>query len=442
MSDATWYTGDSLETLKTLPAESVDLVITSPPFLALRSYLPADDPNKHLEMGSEATPGLFVDALMRVVEECRRVLAPHGSLCLELGDTYASEGDGWPLPKSLSLIPETVRFTMVYGRNPHTGRETPQWRLRNVVRWVRPNPPVGALGDKYRPATSELMVFAQGAKRFFDLDAVRQPLKDPGAYVPRTNEGRKGHSRLGTGQWHDLGPYDASLSAGAPPLDWWEIPTQPYRGAHYATWPKRLLDIPIRSMVPEKVCRVCGKPSERIREHLGQRRFKAPLKPHAFGRELIAAMTDQGMTVGALADHLGVTEWMIRHYRAETATPQLPSVERWEQISAILEFPEHVVSALEIVEAEYETEDRGNREIEGRLSGGPQNGDLPKVVSTGWSDCGHNDWRRGVVLDPFAGSGTTLEVATGHGRNAIGIDLDERNYHLALQRIGMFLTHA
>ena len=49
-------------------------------------------------------------------------------------------------------------------------------------------------------------------------------------------------------------------------------------------------------------------------------------------------------------------------------------------------------------------------------------------------------WRPGVVLDPFAGSGTTLAVATGHGRDAIGIDLDERNAHLAQERVGMFLT--
>ena len=49
-------------------------------------------------------------------------------------------------------------------------------------------------------------------------------------------------------------------------------------------------------------------------------------------------------------------------------------------------------------------------------------------------------WRNGVVLDPFAGSGTTLAVATGHGRDAIGIDLDARNAELARERIGMFLT--
>ena len=52
----------------------------------------------------------------------------------------------------------------------------------------------------------------------------------------------------------------------------------------------------------------------------------------------------------------------------------------------------------------------------------------------------HERWRPGVVLDPFAGSGTVLAVATGHGRDAIGIDLDEANAYLAVERCGMFLT--
>lgn len=59
--------------------------------------------------------------------------------------------------------------------------------------------------------------------------------------------------------------------------------------------------------------------------------------------------------------------------------------------------------------------------------------------TVGWSDCGHDTWRQGVVLDPFAGSGTTLRIATGHGRDAIGIDLDARNADLARQRVGMWL---
>jgi len=82
----------------------------------------------------------------------------------------------------------------------------------------------------------------------------------------------------------------------------------------------------------------------------------------------------------------------------------------------------------------------------------PDEGARVVAETLGWTDCdcpehppnmsGQSKWRNGIVLDPFAGSGTTLAVATGHGRDAIGIDLDPRNYDLARERIGMFLEAA
>src|SRR5512143_1437805 len=92
MSTARYLIGDTRDVLRTLPDASVDLVLTSPPFLALRSYLPADHPDKGKEIGSESNPGAFLDVLLDVVVELRRVLAPHGSLCVELGDTYSGNG--------------------------------------------------------------------------------------------------------------------------------------------------------------------------------------------------------------------------------------------------------------------------------------------------------------------------------------------------------------
>ena len=68
--------------------------------------------------------------------------------------------------------------------------------------------------------------------------------------------------------------------------------------------------------------------------------------------------------------------------------------------------------------------------------------DFAHRSTLGWTDCGHDDYRRGIVLDPFAGSGTTLAVATGLGRDAVGIDLDSRNADLAAERVGMFLSVA
>src|SRR5690606_26841717 len=89
-------------------------------------------------------------------------------------------GDGWPLPKSLAMIPELYAASLAYGRNLLTGEDSPagRWRVRNFKPWIRSNPPVGALGDKERPATSYVTVATRATNRYFDLDAVRTPLTE------------------------------------------------------------------------------------------------------------------------------------------------------------------------------------------------------------------------------------------------------------------------
>jgi hypothetical protein len=427
----TYYVGDALTVMRSMATGSVDLVLSSPAFLGLRSYLPPDHPDKDKEMGSEPTPGEFIDALLDVVEEAGRLLAPHGSLVLELGDTYAGSGgaggdyaenglregqqrfDGsaskafglgaaprpardrwrspgpdpryknrgeqargtgaggdWPLDKSLCLIPELLRFALAYGFNPLTGRQTPRWRVRNVVRWCRPNPPVGALADKFRPATSEMVVACKSRRRYFDLDAVRTPLTEPDA-VKRHSTGQH---NPGQG-WQSNNAEIRQNEAGAPPLDWWKVSTEGYRSAHYATWPRALLTRPILSMCPERVCTECGEPSRRI---TGPAEYHQSPNAHGSGRA---------------ADDVAPRTWASGIANGKNQSADL------------------------------------------------RDGGVVRTAPTlGWTDCGHDAWRPGVVLDPFAGTGTTGLVATGHGRSAVLVDLDERNLHLARERIGMFLT--
>lgn len=418
MTSARYIIGDTRDVVASMPDGSVDLIMTSPPFLALRSYLPADHPDKHREIGSEPDPAGFVDTLLELTAEWGRVLAPHGSICVELGDTYSGSGGsggdynegglrdgqakfsgsasrngkdlghaskdryassdkrpGWPLAKSACLIPELYRVALAYGINPITGKASPagRWRVRNTVRWCRPNPPVGALGDKFRPATSDMVIACRSDKRWFDLDAVRN-----GNYDPENDRDRPDYLREGTREqervkvglssgagWKGLNP------AGAPPLDYWVIPTHPYKGSHYATYPPELCRIPIEAMCPRQVCTTCGEPRRRI---VGEAEY---VKPDGS----VHQMHGDGFAddTGTLANRRKVT--------------------------------------------------------------GHDNGNMTRVAPTlGWTDCGHDTWRPGIVLDPFGGSGTTAAVATGHGRDAICIDMDERNADLAQQRIGMFCT--
>lgn len=427
MSTSRYITGDVFDVLAHLANEGtqVDLVLTSPPFLALRSYLPADHPDKGKEIGAEATPADFIDTLLDVVEACDRVLTPHGSLVFELGDTFSGSGGaggdygdgglrdgqakfdgsgrrnrpadvaagilaptkrpgpegrdklaGWPLAKSLTFMPELFGASLAYGRNLlRPERTTEPWRIRNKIAWVRPNPPVGALGDKFRPAWSMLTVACKARDRWFDLDAVRVP-SDPANIRDRSP------MNTSASQGHPSGKRQISRSSAdwkgtAPPLDWWKISPGGYSGSHYAVFPGELLTRPIEAMCPRRVCRTCGTPSRR------------ETKPS----ECYATTRASKRAVGKVNDDI---------------RPQLNG---------------------STFSADHET--------------------------TGWTSCGcpgadgirmdgyhtGTGWRPGIVLDPFGGSGTTGVVATGLSRDAILIDIDERNADLARERIGMFLTH-
>jgi DNA modification methylase len=403
--------GDVFDRLAEIPDASIDLVVTSPPFLALRSYLPADHPDKAKEIGSEPTPAEFIDTLLALTAEFGRVIAPHGSICVELGDTFSGSGGGggdylpgglredqpgfggsadaqregnaahwrhkaarkseWPLAKSLTGIPTLYPWSLAYGRNLLTGEPSPagQWRIRNVIVWARPNPPVGALGDKFRPATSYITVACKGPKRYFDLDAVRH------AHASTPPPAGMSRSKADTRNDDGTPYYSEGNPAGAPPLDWhaddhpedgdwlWKLSTQPYKGSHYATYPLTLPKRMIEAMCPLRVCTTCEKPSERIVESDRHVDMTLVGAPEQSARSAIAA----------------------RNFAADGSA-------------------------------------RTDR------------------TTIGWTDCGHDAWRTGVTLDPFAGSGTTLEAAQAVGRHAIGIDLDSRNAELAQSRVGMFLN--
>ena len=383
---ATFLVGDVFDRLAELPDSSVDLVVTSPPFLAYRSYLQVDHRHKDKEIGGEPTPAAFIDSLLAVTGELRRVLAPHGSLVVELGDTYSGSGgaggdyleggwrdgqtqfagsakkdSGWAESKSRTLIPELFRVALAYGFNPLTGGRSPAgtWIIRNTVTWCRPNPPVGALADKWRPATSDLVVACTSKARFWDDIATRTRGGRLGGPRERDRQGRgrKTYERdSGQGKRANLSA-EGTSEFGAPLLDWWKVSGTPFKGAHYAVMPPQLVEPLVKAMCPQRVCVTCGEPSRLVTEALHDKAANA-----------------QRRRVGG-----------------------------------------------------------GNLS---RADGGAGGFVPAKIVALEWSDCGHDSWRPGVVLDPFAGTGTTLSVATGHGHSAIGIDLDERNVKLVRERVG------
>lgn len=372
--DLRLHVGDALEVLRTLPAGSVDSCVTSPPYWGLRDY-GADG-----QIGLEATPAAFVERLTAVFEEVRRVLAPHGTLWLNLGDSYAANISGGlggstltkggtqtphnrvqrngrqfgVKPKDLVGIPWRVAFAL----------QDAGWWLRSDIIWAKPNPMPESVTDRPTKAHEYLFLLAAGPRYYYDADAIREAdvggdnsrsvLTQPepsGGIMPPHLGIRAAAGRVG---------------AGRNARSVWSIPTQPYPEAHFATFPEELPRRCILAGTPERVCRTCGEPSRRVTEQrpTGQTQRQA-------------AGWDTG--------------------------PGAHGTIHSEGRRPAMDGPVPVVDVME-------------------------------RVTTGWTDCGHDDWRPGVVLEPFAGSGTTLAVARQCGRNAVGIELNPEYADLIARR--------
>jgi hypothetical protein len=501
---ARYIVADVFDGLASLEDGSVDLVVTSPPFLALRSYLPADHPDKSKEIGSEPTPAEFIDTMLAVCAELRRVLAPHGSMCLEIGDTYSGSGggggdylengwregqqqfagsaasmresnaahwrqknqnkDGWPLAKSKTLIPQLLEVALAYGFNPLTGQESPagRWRVRNVVTWARPNPPVGALGDKWRPATSDVIVACTSDRRYWDDLATRRPTErfDKGGLRKGSINGTD-ERRAADGESFQTG---GSNPSGAPLLDYWEIPPTGYAGSHYAVFPPALVVPLVKAMCPEFVCPNCG-PIRRLEYNDDATSLRAM---QGADNESLGVEGDSGQTSLLLQTVFSNSD--ARREAGRDSSQELPPQEQAIRLRggshAGAPNGEQVRDAVRASSSDGRTP---WSDADGRRSGSPQERDTgrqpdrefgsdaptgprqdsdstveTKALSSLRRDsvggescpsCGAA-LRKGVVLDPFAGSGTTLAVSHGHGHDTIGIDLDHRNVTLARERVG------
>ena len=246
--------GDALEQLRLIESDSVDMVLTSPPYFRLRDY---DAPG---QLGLEGHVDAWVEELVQVASEVRRVLVPTGTFWLNVSDTYSTHQREGAERKSLLLGPERLALRLAQDG----------WRLRNKIVWRKANPMPHSVTDRLTCTWEAVYVFAKSDRYFFDLDAVRVPHQ---TNAPKPKPGRPIHTKRQ--QWRGPNTDDTTGLArlkslgrvghplGKNPGDVLRIPSSNYRGSHHATFPIALAELAVRAGCPEARCTRCREPHRR-----------------------------------------------------------------------------------------------------------------------------------------------------------------------------------
>jgi len=252
--------GDARARLATLPAESVQCVVTSPPYFQLRDY------GVDGQIGLEATPAEFIAALVEVFEDVRRVLRPDGVVFVNLGDSYSSQG-GRGEARMVELgKPSTGAKTVAQARGDAPGTKTggipsknllliPQrfaiamqdagWYVRSQIAWCKTSAMPESVRDRPTSAWESIWMLTKSPRYFWDQDAVRQPNTE--ATIAR-HSGAQGAPpadayRLGL---HSLAPHRGTLGVnggkvnGANLRNYWLLGPEPSREEHYAAFPSEI----------------------------------------------------------------------------------------------------------------------------------------------------------------------------------------------------------
>lgn len=275
------YEGNTFQWAMRLPKNSVDTMVTSPPYYALRDYdiedaypISGDFTCDHDwqdefctkcgaflgQLGHEPDPATFVEHIVDLMDRYREVLKPSGSLWLNIGDTYAGKDiDGRVKAgrKSRMMIPERI-----YRRMVQTG-----WHLRDYVIWVKKvwmpdddlkgngKPFAGSsrLADQWEP----MVRFTPQPDHYSDVDSNR--LMPPSFSGDLGSKGIEGKFRKG----EDTQRGKTYNELGTNPPDVWLINSDGYDGDHRAVFPEQLPKRCINISTPDRVCNVCGRPFDK-----------------------------------------------------------------------------------------------------------------------------------------------------------------------------------
>jgi site-specific DNA-methyltransferase (adenine-specific) len=247
---STWrvLVGDCRESMCTLPDASVQCVVTSPPYWGLRDYGNAG------QLGLEATPDAYVVNLVEVFREVRRVLRDDGVVWLNLGDSYAGAGKTGGGAQGASARHSAGTLSVEYAPKPKApaglkdkdlvgipwrvafALQADGWYLRSEVIWAKPNPMPESVSDRPTKAHEQVFLLSKAPVYYYDADAIAEPASDNKPWGARSNGGDLDASRNDRGSPRLGIAADGTRNARTV----WTIATQPYGGAHFATFPPEL----------------------------------------------------------------------------------------------------------------------------------------------------------------------------------------------------------
>lgn len=397
------YCGNSLDVLRTLPDQSVQCCVTSPPYYVLRDY------GIDGQLGLEATPTEYVVSLAKLFEEVRRVLRDDGTLFLNIGDSYAAGGKLSPARSGSnstlqgskdyqdsgrgSILPagfhETQRQAGVVGRSwqkPPAGLKCKDligipwmvafalrdagWYLRSEIIWSKRSPMPESVTDRPTKAHEQIFLFSKSKRYYWDLAGCQEPAATGNPRGSRFDQGKTaGHQRRVS-----PGPRDDSATRNMRSV--WSLSSYPLKAAHFAAFPPELVRRCLSAGIsPDGCCASCGTPRERIIE-----KRRVPTRSGAASKVNRASQHDGS----PYEDHSGMV---------------------------------------------------GNRDPQRHCT---------ETVTTGWKPgckCETADAIPCTVLDPFHGAGTTWKVCQRLGLRYVGIDLNPEYLQLSIDRPAVHFPH-
>lgn len=451
--------GDALSKLKELPSESVDCVMTSPPYWALRDY------GVENQLGLEPTFEEYISKLCDIFDEVKRVLKKTGTCWVNLGDTYSAtrwsgSGKGQAMngfkdghrdiapkketnlpDKSLCMIPARFAIEM----------QNRGWILRNELIWHKPNCMPSSAKDRFTIDFEKIFFFVKNKDYFFDTQY--EPLRSKND--PRLDSGRQTYNGKFSGKL-DAQNYNSPRartqrpgfkafvqlsSQGRIKRAVWSISPKPFKEAHFATYPEALCETPLKAGCPEFICNRCGKPREKILEHNGiseegEDYLEVNKTPYSiqerkgfvkvrklpeiseFARYLNDVRRQAGMTIDEI-ESIFHNQAPHHWFNAES----FPSKEDYHKLKQIIKLDSRY--DLQLATEYFKQAEKQ-----------PLN-----YSQKGYTDCGCNaGFSSGIVLDPFFGAGTTGLVALKQGKRFIGIELNSDYVKIAEKRLEPYLN--